>query len=116
MAVYTYAGNRRKWDFTSSLLLDTGVRVCLGQHAEFGANDYAQLSPHYLFCPGAVAVDMSQFPWFDPNDVDGSVAHGDPAPAPFCGYVLLDASGYIDPSTSAQLRRRWRRRDHLGQR
>lgn len=93
--IRTYVGNRRSWDFTTSIVLDTGVRMYLGQHTEVGDDDYDALSDLYLLAPGIVSVDLTQFPWFDPNDMDGSVLGGDPSPDPFYGYALLDISGYV---------------------
>ena len=70
MAIYTYAGNRRKWDSTTSIRL-TDVRLFLGQHHEFTADEYNKLSAYYTLLPGIVEVDLSQFPWYDPYEVDG---------------------------------------------
>ena len=63
MAIYTYAANRRRDDFTSALRLDDGSTLLLGGNADIGANDFAQLDPLVVLLPGVVEISTADFPF-----------------------------------------------------
>lgn len=63
MAIYTYAANRRRDDFTSALRLDDGSTLLLGGNADIGADDFAQLDPIVVLLPGVVEISTADFPF-----------------------------------------------------
>lgn len=63
MATYTWVGNKIPGDFTSRIVLDGGAELLIGESADIGDADLAQLNDRYYFLAGTVPVDTAQFPF-----------------------------------------------------